>query len=939
MDLKEILNDYFASEEIPPQLHPRNINNILGVKSNSAEIPLTPQYEPETMQRAESPAKISEQAQPKTGASALIKVVRRCKLTGTEFLSLLGNTKISNSTYQEIKNNPSMTVKRLIELLEASPLTEEDYDRLTIAVERTAALKEEAEAKAARQAEAGLFIPKASVPASVDPAAGLYEEKSSAITATQIIREIDLEREAKNIIDRQSATESYKEHISKDYEDDGSARQSYNARVGSLKRGLETAGIDKIDEEAIKPPAYTHEDYISATEREESKDDYEEDEEEYEEEQPGRRLLFGMHGEDTEDDYEEDLDSKKRRDKKSRKKSEKAAVSKKIDKANDLDEEDEDYSRKPSKKKSPPSKKSYDEEEFEDSDEDWDDDDADYDDFGRRKKGSNKGKIIAAAIGAVLLIALSFGIRYYLTGSLLPSMGNDAVEEKLDEGGIFDQLFDLPPQTLPAFLPNEDYTAGRARSGKMLTNLLSLDKRLLYVSDNNLYIFEQIGGQLEKLAVKTYPEDTEVLGLIGDNSGIAVVIKAEDENYAFSCAVTGEDGADTVVNGTVQRTITQIDLLDPTSPEKASAIKTVKLSGDLTAIYKLDSRFTAVTWENIPDSAVKQDINTFMPYVVTDERKLCSAENVLITDKADHKSFASIYTIDFEGNTEIASVAGGGSQLVYRYGNSLFIGQGNTLARYDLSQGSAIHNGSAALEGGIANFSAVGVTEDEIRVTTLENGGAVLNIFDTELQKITQIKNIGENEVYQTTCFNGKETYIVAEGSKCYGIDAENNAIGETGTKITSSQLYPYNGEIGIRLIVLDDGQQRTGLEVSTVKLDGTMTEISTFEISSRTVAKGSLDQYISSPAEEDIFRIGSGEGTIVIPVVYFDGISQVEFFVICSVNNEGTISYCGNVSEYDRNSKNISAAVHGTNIIAFTEGKIITAKSENGNVIGYFNY
>ncbi len=934
MDLKEVLNDYFAAEEIPPQLHPRNINNILGVESDNAEIQPAPQYERETVQRAPTRITEQEQPQPKSGASALIKVVRRCKLTGTEFLSLLGNTKISNSTYQEIKNNPSMTVKRLIELLEASPLTEEDYDRLTIAVERTAALKEEAKAKAARQAEAGLFIPKPSVPAPIEPDTDHYEEKITPVTATQIIKEMDLEREAKNIIERQSATESYKEHISKNYEDDGSARQGYNARVGSLKRGLDTAGIDKIDEEAIKPPAYTHEDYINANEREEPQEDYEEDEEE----QPRRRLMFGMNGEDTEEDYEEDLGGKKRRDKKSRKKSKKANLSEEADEALDKDE-DEDHGRKPSKKKSPPSKEPDDEDEFEDSDEDWDDDDADYDDFGRRKKGSNKGKIIAAAIGAVLLIAFSFGIRYYLTGSLLPSMGKDAVEEKLDEGGIFDQLFDLPPQTLPAFLPNEDYTAGKAKSGKMLTNLLSLDKRLLYVSENELYIFEQIGGQLEKLATKTYPDSVEVLGLIGDNSGIAVVIKAENEDYAFSCSVTGEDGADTVVNGTVQRAITQIDLLDPTTPEKSSATKTVKLSGDLTAIYKLDSRFTAITWENIPDGAVKQDINTFMPYAATEERKLCSAENVLITDKADHKSFASIFTLDFEGNTDIAAVAGGGSQLVYRYGNSLFIGQGNTLARYDLSQGSAVHSGSAALEGGIANFSAVGVTEDEIRVTTLENGGAVLNVFDTELQKITQIKNIGENEVYQTTCFNGKETYIVAEGSKCYGIDAENNAIGETGTKITSSRLYPYNNEIGIRLMVLDDGQQRTGLEVSTVKLDGTMAEISSFEISSRTVAKGSLDQYISSPAEEDIFRIGSGEGTIVIPVVYFDGISQVEFFVICSVNNEGMISYCGNVSEYDRNSKNISAAVHGNNIIAFTDGKIITAKSENGNVIGYFNY
>ena len=73
--------------------------------------------------------------------------------------------------------------------------------------------------------------------------------------------------------------------------------------------------------------------------------------------------------------------------------------------------------------------------------------------------------------------------------------------------------------------------------------------------------------------------------------------------------------------------------------------------------------------------------------------------------------------------------------------------------------------------------------------------------------------------------------------------------------------------------------------------------------------------------------------------MVYFDGISEVELFAIYSVSDDGVLSYCGNVSEYDRNSKTILAAVNGTNIIAVTEGRIITAKAENGNVIGYFNY
>ena len=968
MNLKETLNEYFEQTEIPSKLHPDNIGNILeGKNANGARKEAAPAVKKEAAP-AVKPSRTapiyevstaSEEA-PAT-ASALIKVVRYNKLTGTEFLSLLGNTKISNSTYQEIKNDPAMTVKRLIELLESSPLTEEDYKRLIVSVERTAELKAEAKTKAARQADAGLFVPKSSTPSPLDSVVDTYEKKTSSVgTATQIIREMDLEREARNIIERQ---EPVRERIPSSYGDDekteeGKVKQSYGYRIGSLKKGLDTANIEEISEEprgshkeAPKPPAYIHEDYVNAAQKE-SEEDYGdeelEDDEDYTE-QPKRKLLFGMHGEDTEEDYQDEteLKGKDRKKKKASKKSK--AMPKEEEELpeaenDESDEYDEDYGKKSSKKKPLHIAAENDDDDEEEKDRDFDDDDdddADYDDFGRRRKGSNKGKIIIAAIGAVLLIAVSFGLRYYLTGSFLPVVGREAAEEQLDEAGIFGKLFDLPNQTAPAFTANQNYTAGKARSGKMLTNLISQEKRLIYVSDNTLYVFEQIGGQLEKLSETEYPDTVEVLGLIGDNEGVGVVLKGENEDYSFSYNVTGENGADTVVNGSVQRTVTRIDLLDPAAPEKASQIKTVNLSGELSAIYKLDNRLVAVTWENIPEGAAKEDKGSFMPYASYKEKKLCSAENVLITNKAANKSFASIYTVDFDGNTEIAAVAGGLAQLICRRENSLFIGQGNVLARYDLSQGNAVHSGSAALDGNIADFSAIGVSEDEIRVTTIDNGAAVLTVLDSgeEMEKKSQVKNIGENDVYLTTCFNGKETYIVAEGNKCYGIDGEDNAIAETGSKITSAQVYPYSEKIGIKLTVLDDGQERTGLMISTVKLDGTMSEIESTEISSRTVAQNSVDKYISSPAEEDIFAIGGGAGTIVVPVVYFDGISEVELFAIYSVSDDGVLSYCGNVSEYDRNSKTILAAVNGTNIIAVTEGRIITAKAENGNVIGYFNY
>lgn len=67
-------------------------------------------------------------------AAAFIAVVSAEKMKGSEFLHLIGNTRISNSVYREIEQNPRLTKKRLIELLEQSPLTESDYYKLLTAV-------------------------------------------------------------------------------------------------------------------------------------------------------------------------------------------------------------------------------------------------------------------------------------------------------------------------------------------------------------------------------------------------------------------------------------------------------------------------------------------------------------------------------------------------------------------------------------------------------------------------------------------------------------------------------------------------------------------------------------------------------------------------------------------------------------------------------------
>lgn len=853
MDLKEEIIKYFEKTPIPAEISPDKVSTFVKPKFTEKKAMPAASEEPAAEKSGKaapntgtaSGAKLASETETlanaavfkeETGvkASDFIKVVFHHKLTGKEFLGILGNSKISNKAYQEIESNPGLTVKRLIEILEESPLTSDDYQRLIIATDRAAALKKEA------QSRIGTEPSKPAASPIVPPVSA-----KSKLDLTQLTSPKTMEMPA--------------------------PVSPKTNRIGPL-------------------PAETEEQNKNEAEKTSDKSEEQQEEQEQEENNKKRKksrgvkLKFGENHDDDED-YDDDKD----------------------------DEDDED------------------------DDEEYDDD--------IPKKRSNKGKFIVAAISAIALIGISFGLRYYFTGSLLPIEKGEVEEIRLDEQGIFNTLSPLPLQQLSDFSEEQAYTVGGIGTQAVLKNVAATDRRLLYIRENSIYIFELIGGQLRQLEVRKYNAGIKILGMIETNKGIAVITSYEGDNYSYSYVRPSEnpEEAGTEVSGSVKRPETVIELLDPDTPENRSLISVTRLSGSLTDIYKDSNRIIAVTSENLAEGAAAGDANTFMPYsVIGKEKKLCSAENILITDKPCYGTVSTVFSVELGGSVDIAGAAGGAVKASCLQNNILYIGHSNVLAEFDISQTAAI-KGSCVIDGSFEDFSAIGVFDGEIRATALLNGSASLTVLDSELKQSSKISNLGNGEIPVATCFNGRDTFVVTETGICYGIDAENNVISESSLKVTNSKVYPLNNTMGLKITPTDDGGKRTGIVVSTVKLDGTLSEIGSTVISSLTVAQNSLDEYISSPAETDIYTIGSqlnedGSGVLAVPVVYFDGVSEVELFVIYSVNADGTLSVSGNVTDYDRRSKTVLAAVKNGFVIAVTDGRITTARSEDGSVVGYFD-
>lgn len=148
-----------VKEVIAPEAVPEQKPESVLEKPVSA-VKVEPAPEGKAEKEVKEPVPVNtEEPKKEIDAKTFINVITAQRIKGSEFLKLMGNTRISNSAYREIEQNPNLTKDRLVELLEESPLTSEDYYKVLTAVkQRNEMLAKKEEAKK-RLEEAGLFTP------------------------------------------------------------------------------------------------------------------------------------------------------------------------------------------------------------------------------------------------------------------------------------------------------------------------------------------------------------------------------------------------------------------------------------------------------------------------------------------------------------------------------------------------------------------------------------------------------------------------------------------------------------------------------------------------------------------------------------------------------------------------------------------------------------
>ena len=674
-------------------------------------------------------------------AKTFIKAVKAEKISGREFLELMGNSRISNSAYAEIEQNPQLTFNRLVEILEQSPLEASDYEKLIMAVKKRsdakkAALKqlEEAEKRNSEE-EARLEKEKALAAAIAEK-----EKQLAAVTAEAVPDE------------------------------DGFV----------MEKTIHVNITDKAAEEFILESALNS----GHSEQEDSaqKQEYE-----------------------TTDGTEEDDDNE--------------------------DDEDEHY-------------KGADE---------FDDDDEYY-------EGRNRAKIIVCFVLAALLLALSFGLRYYYTGSLLPTDKTETVqpEEITDESGIYKALSALGIQPAAAEKSEESYYINfKTENSLALTDTVQLGDRICLTWDNQLYLVKTVEGKIS--FEKTAPLPEGFMGMFSTGESICVASEQRDiaEAVEYWTEVTDEAGNVSSVSNTARITSSRITL-DFYNGKSLAKEYSYSQNGELNRIISDNDNVYLVTSYAV-ENPISEAAETFMPvFFSNSEKQNISASEIIIPQNAAYKAYTLIGGIDGEFNPACTAVLGGSDIVTAEDGSDLYLlinGDKTAMLRFAKEKGKVTLNAEAAAEGRLTANTPLDSRNGIIRLVTANETGSMVSIFNQSLEPVSVIKEIAQGKVCKGAAFDDRAVYVIAAdetGEQIYGFDTgnlENPAPLENITaRIYSEKLTAFGSDAVSVAAIPDENGNRTGLKLTMFGTDGALTEKY-----SEIISVGEWSKYLSSDAEADL--------------------------------------------------------------------------------------
>lgn len=923
-----------------------------------AEAPI---FAPEEKAEEEKAPEAKEEPKASLNAETFIDIIAAEKIKGSEFLALIGNTRISNSAYHEIEQNPELTRSRLIELLENSPLTEADYAKMLTEIKKRREKLNAREKQESRQPslydETGLFSGHRERPRrkkreekqKSDLALALEKSNNKDSTAeapenekitggTLTFSPVEAEYSVKTL--RKSENKSEESLKERD-------RKSEEKPVSPVSKELpeEKAVSEPKDEARKKPEISLSEDKkeavseapkpeiadkIGKTEQEESvgfkieapleaisgraenaKDDLSFTSDINLDEAKGTYKIEDI--DDLEEFDEDELDNLTFSDgvdpfSEIGKSEAVKPIAKEpvLTKAPEKDEEEDDFGEEEEK----PLKKSRMSEDFREKYKGNDyfiDDDEYY-------EGINRGKLLFCSVCAVLLIGVSFLIRYLSTGSLLPT----------------ENLSDNPEITVTVpteITSNEDiYAVLSATSSRA-----PMFKASYYNGDGTPYSEVLCTTAAEIGDIMLIPEEKSIKAVVLD--GTAPKIKGSiliNENKTYKGFLANESSIYLVYEDEeLYIEIYNSDLV---------LTDTYSQSGRLIGINADNDKLIAVTALNAEERETpsEKDLPT---YTIKGEKITLGYEDIEILDKISYGGF-TVTGIVCDGEAEVSAELGGYDSFVSfnDKGYDLLIADCNKtyLQSYSLI-GTRTNLDKEKVFSGEA-FSAQSLKGDILTgYEPYKNCITMSRVTDKEKETLFA----AENSLPKGIAYNGDITYVIAETdgkAKLFGYKDMKQIEDLTADLVYTDKLQSCGKLLAGLKAEADGDGNRTGLRLSLYSYNEGLKEEAYAIIGVDPKTDEKYLSYLRGDGEDNPLNIAvTPDGNrLAVSTVYFDGISEIERILIYE-NINGSLTELGNIMLFDINSDYRALSFKGDTLFIITEEKIITVDGATCSPTGYF--
>lgn len=855
VSLEQKIKEYVSSVEIPDRVKPEEIRRLLEDNGDMT-------------------------------AGVFLRKLKELKISGSDFLELLGNSKIGNMEFRRIEENPHLKFDELLQILDNSVLSGEDY-RMIIAVatqrkelaeqrkrreeETLRRMTEELTAKknVHKEEETGTNHKDTADISENTPEANTQEaldsEKISAAEALilRMQKEIDSEENVETVENSSNYTdsntdtpESEQKNVEETPAAEVEAAEEDNAEKESIATQEESTPTDNSDSDS---KSVTMEFCIPAPPVAEANPAGEEAED-----------FDGIISDD------EKIGSNAREIG--------SAIGELMDSNADYDVSD------------------------------------DKDDCVVIKR--RKGCLITSFIGAAVLVAGGITLNQLRACGIIPDLTYDIpgkVEQNIDS---YETLL------------NEATAARDKISYQLPDTFVTVEKKPVALPKN-------VYGDNLVATVK----DTEICGAKEKDGKLS-------DNFSFETGLTdagivkcGEYFA--VVgskdNATVIRTYDESGMLS------GKAIDEYILSGELVDLYTNGNKVCAVTKDSFDiDKAESEKPETFVPaYTHKGTTQTVEFENMVVPSYVSGLNYYTATMIAPAGDNEVMTKSvivgdiGGcsvNSDGMYATDTSRINNKYYTQIAYvmfdDLMSSMITGVSDVAINPGLViamddNFAAFG----EI-YSGAERHNVIITTSKT-LGNINFCEGIADGQRIASISGTGKTVTVTSYGDEPmqYSVNADNGEQAEN-TENTNSVKLSDNVTAQVTVKADKDGN-RQGILLA---VGGEKKAEVTITAESNT--SGDWNSYLTSPVCDDISQLAyyekDGKITIGVPVMYFDGISQVS---VCKFYSyaDGKLSELGNITLYDEKYTTLYCDITGGDkpyILTMWDNRVITASIDKIKVI-----